>query len=764
MNDSRARILLWLTPVILLGFGLRLYRLGDQNVWWDEGLAVWAARQSLAAAARWTAADVHPPLYFWLLHVWRGLSGDGEFGLRYLSALIGTLTLPVTFILGRRLAGPRVGLLATLLVAVSRFAITWSQEMRMYGLAALWAGLSLWAVARVWDRSDRRAWIAYVLATAAGLYTLYLFAIIPVVINLVWLGWVGWRQRRATVWGRWLTAQIGILALAAPWLAYALGRIPTWSAATPVDPWLFLRVYGTALAVGASAHIERYGLLSLSVWALLTAGAALLAYRTRLRGREGRHLALLGLALALPAVVVYLVSLPKDVFFYSPPLAPRYFLIVVTAFTVLLAWATVALTATRPRWTTAPVGFLVLVAGLGLADYYPDRVLTDDYRSAVRTLQVYRRPGDAVILVTDRDWPIFAYHYADAWQGLPHAWRLTPAQTESFLAPLWEGSEGLWLVLTPYAGMSDPDGLLDRWLRARARTVVEHRLQETTLRFYARTSARAAVVHDPVSGLQPQVPLTLPVADDLTLIGYDLALTTARPGDRLHLFLYGQADRPTTVTLVLRQGETDLVQQALAIPAGSSRLQVDLLIPPTAEPGRAVIALLGPDGHHPLAALTLRPRRGPRTTPPVAAPTHPLDVSFGEGIRLVGYDLDRTRLRPGESLALTLYWQAQGTVSGRYKVFTHLLGEQYNVESGNFLWGQQDNEPVGGERPTTTWLPGEVIADPYRIALHPQAPPGVYRLEIGLYHPTTGERLPRLDEQGRPVADHLILTTVTVTP
>jgi len=53
---------------LLLGFGLRCYRLGDQSVWWDEGLAAWAARQSLSDSGQWTAADVHPPLYFWLLH------------------------------------------------------------------------------------------------------------------------------------------------------------------------------------------------------------------------------------------------------------------------------------------------------------------------------------------------------------------------------------------------------------------------------------------------------------------------------------------------------------------------------------------------------------------------------------------------------------------------------------------------------------------------------------------------------------------------
>jgi mannosyltransferase len=753
---------LWLLPALWLGFGLRLYRLGEQNVWWDEGLAVWAARQSLAAAARWTATDVHPPLYFWLLHFWRGWSGDGEFGLRYLSALIGTLILPATFILGRRLAGTAVGIVATWLIALSRFAITWSQEMRMYGLAALWAALALWAAARLGDGGNRRAWLAYVLFMAAGLYTLYLFASVLVVVNLVWLVWIGWRQRRPAVWGRWVAAQVAVLALFAPWLVYALGRIPTWSAATPVDPWLFIRVYGTALAVGASAHIERYWPLTLAVWVVLGLGTVVLIRRTRLRGRAGRHLGLLLLALLLPAGVVYLVSLPKAVFFYSPPLAPRYFLIFVTAFAVLLAWSGLALAAGRRRRGVGLLALFLVVAGVGLADYYPDRILTDDYRSAARTLQVYRRPGDAVLLVTDRDWPLFAYHYPDAWQGVPHAWRLTPEQTEAFLAPLWEQSEGLWLVLTPYAAMSDPDGLLEAWTAAQARAVVEHRLPETTLRFYARTPARAATARELRPDRRPQVPLGLLMGDGLALIGYDLALTTVRPGDLLPCFLYWQAPRPVTVTISLRRREATLWHTEMTIPAGTTRQQVDLLIPAEAAPGRTDLVLTGPGGAEGrLTTLTLRPRRVPRGIAG-ALPDHPLQVDFDQGIRLLGYDLESTSLRPGETVVLTLYWQARHPIAGRYKVFTHVLGEGYNAARGNFLWGQQDNEPVDGERPTSTWRTGEVIADPYRIRLDPQTPAGIYQLEIGLYHPTTGERLLRRDETGRPVADHLILTAITV--
>ena len=165
------RLLLFL---LLLSFALRVYRLGDKSVWWDEGLATWAARQSLGEIAQWTASDVHPPLYFWLLHFWRWGSGDSEFGLRFLSVAFGVLTVAVTYRLGRTIDGPQTGLLTALLVSVSRFEVWWSQEMRMYVLAALWAALSLWVAVRFWDRDRLVDGALYVLFTAAGLYTLYL--------------------------------------------------------------------------------------------------------------------------------------------------------------------------------------------------------------------------------------------------------------------------------------------------------------------------------------------------------------------------------------------------------------------------------------------------------------------------------------------------------------------------------------------------------------------------------------------------------------
>jgi hypothetical protein len=101
-------------------------------------------------------------------------------------------------------------------------------------------------------------------------------------------------------------------------------------------------------------------------------------------------------------------------------------------------------------------------------------------------------------------------------------------------------------------------------------------------------------------------------------------------------------------------------------------------------------------------------------------------------------------------------------VEQRYKVFTHVLGETFNAQTGSFIWGQQDNEPVSDTRPTSTWRVGEVIVDSYGIAIDPAAPGGDYTVEIGMYDPATGTRVPVLDREGSPVADHIVLFTMQV--
>jgi hypothetical protein len=102
----------------------------------------------------------------------------------------------------------------------------------------------------------------------------------------------------------------------------------------------------------------------------------------------------------------------------------------------------------------------------------------------------------------------------------------------------------------------------------------------------------------------------------------------------------------------------------------------------------------------------------------------------------LGYDFDPPQVRPGETLHVTLYWEALTQPDGDYTVFAHLLDPAGQIR------GQKDNPPQGGTYPTDLWEAGERVQDTYALPVDPDAPQGIYRLAVGMYSLQTMERLP----------------------
>lgn len=752
--------------ILWLALALRLWGLDQHNIWWDEGLTAWAARLPVSDILRWTAHDVHPPLYFLITRGWWLLVGDGAWGLRFPPALAGVLGVALAGGLGRALGGRRAGLLAALFLALSPFAVTWSQELRMYIWAAAAAAGALWAAVAFWHRRSWRAWLAYVLAMALGLWTLYLSVVVLAVTNGAFLvAW--WRTGRGRLFlARWIAAQVAAVALFVPWLAYALPRMISWSSAEPFDAGLFVRLYATVLATGAATDLDAW--LWPAVAVFLALAAALLALlRCSLDPARAAGLAMLLLGLLLPAALVYGLTALPDRVFYVPRLAPRYFLPLAACFYVLLGVAQSAGLRLR-RYnpadcvTVAGIGIVVAVSLAGLAAFYTGRGQTDQYLSLAATLDAHRRPGDAVLLYSDADWPLFAAHHAGPWEKVPSGMTITPESAANLLAPVWAGSEGVWLVTIPNGQQTDPERLAPGWLDARTAAQTTWNYGETSLTLYARTPARAAALHDLAAGDAGAQGSGQPLAGG-ELLDARLPLDRYLSGDTLHLALTWarSPDGPARLLLTGPAARELALSAWPAAASGPTRQQADWPLLADLHPGRYRLALADATAAVELARFTLVARR-PIPSPAAGDATRPLNLRLGEAIRLAGYDLPRTAFRPGETVTLTLYWEALAPVEARYKVFTHLVGTTWNAEGGNFLWGQRDNEPLADRLPTTQWAPGALIADPYRIALHPAAPPGVYTVAIGMYGLVDGARLPMFDADGQALGNAVNLGEITV--
>lgn len=217
----------WLLVLILLmGFGLRLYRLADKEMWYDEAFAVLYAEKELGSIVHGTvtpvegaAADIHPLMYYFFLHGWMSI-GQAPFIVRFPSVVLGLLAVCLVFAIGRELFSPRVGLVAATLAAISPFHIWYSQEARMYSLLCLASLLVIYFFVRAWKQGTRLQWIGLSFFTALALYAHNLAFLIPLTLYLFVL-----LRRQWNFLGRLLIAHLGSLLLFLPWLLLVPGQL-----------------------------------------------------------------------------------------------------------------------------------------------------------------------------------------------------------------------------------------------------------------------------------------------------------------------------------------------------------------------------------------------------------------------------------------------------------------------------------------------------------------------------------------------------------
>ena len=439
-----------MVPLILLALALRVVCLQFQPLWWDEGYSVWFATHPLGQMAALTAEDIHPPLYYALLHGWTGLLGAGPVALRLFSVIVGLLAVPAIYVTGRRLYGRRVGLLAAFLLAINPLHIYYSQEVRMYGLVALLSCATLWAAWRVFaTRATRRAnpLLLYVLLATAALYTQYYAVFVPLGLSL----YAAWRWRSdLRALGRWLGAQIGVALLYLPWVLYASPKLIPYvsqkvvqDADRPLGPATYL---GRHLAAYLAGHLEGplapYWPAALLLLIPLAAGWWLAGTRGH-RGERGRGahngnerapaaqggeatspvpreerarpgrmgevtspipIGAAASATSMLAITTggifllgFLVSLRYPFF---PDRGERLLLLGLPSFLLLAAAALDALWFSRRIAAVAGLGLVGAVAGASLGAFYTvPRYAGDDYRALIARSVEQGAPDDTVLCI-----------------------------------------------------------------------------------------------------------------------------------------------------------------------------------------------------------------------------------------------------------------------------------------------------------------------------------------------------------------------------
>ncbi len=713
---TRSRTFVVILLLLLLAAALRITLLGQKAVWWDEAWSVWTAQQPFGQTSEITARDVHPPLYQWMLHSWVRVAGISELAARYPSTLLGLLTVALVYPLTVRLGGRRAALLAMFFIALSTFHIHWSQEARMYAMAAFFATLACYAYVRIADMRAKHAsplhngvwWVVLILAGAAIPLTHYLGAFVLIILNLHWLLTIRTRPRAFHI--RWISAMILIGVIFAAWLAYALPRMRSGGGDSGFPANLVFQLSSTLLAVGTSINLDQYVWPTLIVIIVLVVG--LLLYT-----RRNRSNALLVWLMALfPPIAIYLMSLPGRAF-YAPKPEERYLVIFAP---VIYAGFGLALNALRNRLRVLGIAAgiaLTLLYGYAIVRDLDMRYFRDDYATMLHTVNTLAQPDEPVFFVSEDRYPLVYYHLnrAAGWQSPLNATgiKISGDQIDDQLNQLIGSAPRFW-VIEIEKHLGDPQNKIIPWLDQHFKRVYHLPIDYNGISLYARSD-------EPLSR-----------SGDLLWP----PIREARPGDVIRVG--AASNTPVSLLyegkLIRSAGEAEAAWRVAqfpiygAYPPGDYRVQIN----PGLYHDFRVTHSFG---------LSQSPERN------LNAPLGPF--------RLLGYSASSRRVRPGDTLAITFYWQADQKATENYTVFSHLLGG-FNPATNSIVWANHDSYPA--DTPTRVWWPGLIAADHRLLKIPADAPPGPYSIEVGLYQLDTGQRLKQPDG-----ADNVIIEGFEVT-
>jgi hypothetical protein len=220
--------------VLAVAVGVALRFLTTSDMWLDEAQTVTVARLPLGDIPAALERDGLPPLFYFLLHWWMEVFGDGDLAVRALSGVLSVATLPFAYLAGRRLGGPKVGAFALVLFALNPFAIRYATEARMYALVMLLALVGFLLVDRALDAPTWPTLVGIAAVTALLLYSHYWSMWLLGAVGTV-LALVAWRASDAD---RRRAARRIVVAVVAGGAAF-LPWVPTFleQAAHTATPW-----------------------------------------------------------------------------------------------------------------------------------------------------------------------------------------------------------------------------------------------------------------------------------------------------------------------------------------------------------------------------------------------------------------------------------------------------------------------------------------------------------------------------------------------
>lgn len=316
--DVQSADWLYIAAGLAVFTAITFWTITKSSIWFDESFGAYLIRFNFIDIARYTATDVHPPFYYWLLKLWSMLFGNTELALRSMSALFGGISIIFGYLLTHRLFGKKAARISLIFMVLSPMLIRYSQEARMYALVTAIALAATYVLTFAINTKKKMPWVIYGILVSLGMWTHYFSAI-------VWIAHWLWRAdniRRIVRKGKfvktffskeWILAHLVAVGLFMPWMPFFFAQMTVVQAfgfwIPPVTPDTMINFMTNAVYYQDAGNVT--GWLALGFITLITL-LAVLAFRVyKLQNEVDRQSYRLIISLAfVPMLLLFALSMP----------------------------------------------------------------------------------------------------------------------------------------------------------------------------------------------------------------------------------------------------------------------------------------------------------------------------------------------------------------------------------------------------------------------------------------------------------------------
>ncbi|ABE52521.1 glycosyltransferase family 39 protein [Methanococcoides burtonii] len=470
-----------LIAITLLGTILRIYSLATESIWLDEATSVNIASRSLMDIIFGNNDFAHPPLYYSILHFVMMVS-QSEFALRLPSAIFGSLSIPLIYLVGKELLDKKTAIIASFLLSVSTFHINYSQEGRSYALMMLLVLLTIYLFINAYNKKSTLHWTITAISASVLVYTHFFGFFVIAAMGLYYLiNEFDIKILKFRSFEESKIALIGTLAfivMSLPmivWVIKELGYVSgnkTWGMSQE-------GFFHTILLSFSS-----YSNLLLYIYAILLIIGILFCMKD-----FRKSLTLLSIWLFLPLVTGYFLA-------GSMPFQPRYLLFVLPAYLLLISNGIVSIskigslgidssnstTKGKNQKNKTPgnnntlreiavIAVILLVvcsiSFIPLNNYYTS-MSKNDWRSAALALEEITQPGDVITpLPGYMSQPLEYYYNNQTDETIIKG----TGYSEADMTKHAKGSKRIWYIVTWDISAANSDGTAIKWLQENASPV-----------------------------------------------------------------------------------------------------------------------------------------------------------------------------------------------------------------------------------------------------------------------------------------------------